>query len=884
MRIHRVWLRNYRGVIDTTVEFPTRGVTIIEGANEKGKTSIFESVDLILETLDSSQAKRIRDVRPAHRDEAPEVEVELSTGAYRFVYRKRWLRRPETNLTITEPRPERLTGRPAHHRVREILEETLDHELWRALRVEQWTVGDRQGENVIPSFNVRSLVDALDVAGGGNASGEGEDSLWRRICAERDKYWTPTGLVNRRRNEVRREVDDSAERVADLKRRLREVERDAARVADLRSEQRRLEAMRGECDRVQWELEDRTGEIGRLRGQVERLDNLRREAVARTDRILREHRRRSELVKAYDSRKAELAELEREARQAAPVIDAAIAHSRRAQTALEEARETLHVTEAGFRIARRDHEHHRLLIEYEQLRERRQKTIAARRKLRDAEAYLKSIAVDEDLLSRIEAAHLGVVRAEAAVQSAGARLGGKALSDITMRIDGEELTFRAGESIRQVVAKEMRWAIPGVAELLVQTGSDSRNLVAELNRIRDDFDRLCTSGGVAGLAEARRAAVDRKEAERSCEDAISAITHDLSDLTYDILEQKIEEIRLRVERYRAARSPDRPMPATYEEAKRVASNFKELFAERLGRYGSRQAAAADADRMRSEQEQRQATLGGRIENVRGALGETERLLALAREERPDSGLEEDLRLAREKAEDALCSVAEAQEKLNAADPQSLEILLDNAQAASRRAAEDLRRNQEEERDLRASLKIRGEEGLHTRLGDAQRRMRHIQRRHDRLEDRAMAARLLHAKFEARRRESQLRYRAPLTERIEELGRVVYGSGFEVELGDRLEAVRRTLEGVTLDVDQLSAGAREQLGLLGRLACAAIASPGGGGAPVMIDDGLGWSDPDRLFRMGAAIGVADTQCQIIILTCTPGRYAHVGNAKVIRIPA
>ena len=96
--------------------------------------------------------------------------------------------------------------------------------------------------------------------------------------------------------------------------------------------------------------------------------------------------------------------------------------------------------------------------------------------------------------------------------------------------------------------------------------------------------------------------------------------------------------------------------------------------------------------------------------------------------------------------------------------------------------------------------------------------------------------------------------------------------------------RRTLDDVTLDVDQLSAGAREQLGLLSRLACAVIVSPDGGGAPVIIDDALGWSDPPHLVRMGATIAAAGKECQIIILTCTPGRYAHVGNAKVIRRPA
>ena len=113
---------------------------------------------------------------------------------------------------------------------------------------------------------------------------------------------------------------------------------------------------------------------------------------------------------------------------------------------------------------------------------------------------------------------------------------------------------------------------------------------------------------------------------------------------------------------------------------------------------------------------------------------------------------------------------------------------------------------------------------------------------------------------------------------------MFGPTFEVELDDDLRVARRTLDGITLEVDQLSVGAREQIGVLSRLACAAIVSPDGGGAPVVLDDALGWSDPERLARMGAAIAAAGRECQVIVLTCTPGRYSHVGNAEVVSLPA
>ena len=137
-------------------------MTIVEGDNEIGKTSIFEALDLLLSELDSSNKARIRSTQPVGRDVGPEAEAELSSGDYRFVYRKRWRRRPETTLAVTEPRSESLTGREAHERVRQMLDETLDWSLWEALRVHQGT------ELRLPSLDVRSLGAALDHAAGGD--------------------------------------------------------------------------------------------------------------------------------------------------------------------------------------------------------------------------------------------------------------------------------------------------------------------------------------------------------------------------------------------------------------------------------------------------------------------------------------------------------------------------------------------------------------------------------------------------------------------------------------------------------------------------------------------------------------------------------------------
>ena len=120
MRIHSVTLLNYRGIEERKVEFGLTGVTVIEGPNEVGKSSLAEAINLIFEYPDSTKIKKVSSVKTVGRDAGPEIEVEVEIGPYRLVYRKRFLKKAETVLTITQPRLENLTGREAHDRVQEI--------------------------------------------------------------------------------------------------------------------------------------------------------------------------------------------------------------------------------------------------------------------------------------------------------------------------------------------------------------------------------------------------------------------------------------------------------------------------------------------------------------------------------------------------------------------------------------------------------------------------------------------------------------------------------------------------------------------------------------------------------------------------------------------
>ena len=865
-------LCNYRGVADCEVEFPEQGVTIVEGPNEVGKTSIPEGLDLVLTRMDSSGHRQVKSAKPVGRDVGPEVEIEMSTGPYRFVYRKRWLRRSETVLSVLTPQHDQLTGRAAHERVEEILDETLDRDLWRALRVEQGT------ELALPGFDVPSLVTALDQAASGADLADEDDDLWKRVCEQRDRYWTATGRPRRDRNAQQAEVETAQSRVSELQQQLDSIDRDATEVSRLAAEARRLSVTRGECEQQASELSEQWGSTEQLRNMVERLNAADETATLKRDSSASDQQRRQELIGELDSRSGELQELEARAEQSAPALATASRHVKKTAAALEVARAAVNAAEADQRRAAEDRDHHRNRLEVEQLSERYDRVVEAEKSLQLAEAVLATASVDDELLEQIEQAHLAVVSAEAAVASVETT----ASRELSMEIDGEIVVLGAGEMHHTVVDDDLVLVLSDVAEIRVRAGTGSQSLAAERRHAQEELRRRCAAGGVADRAEARRAAEQRKEAERQRREAFDTIKRDLRDLTVDVLRGKIERLTSRIDAYVAGRPADPPLPSDFETAKQIAAAKARSVEERRAEFEICEQTARSAAGALQKERIREANLAGMIEIARSAKEQVADSLEFARSQRADREITVDLAKAAQDARAAGESLEDAEAELRAADPESLKVRMKNAQDAAQRASDNLRANEQRQNELRIGLSLRGEQGLHTRHDEVVGRLRHIEREHQRTEARAEAARLLHDTFSRRRQEARQRYSGPFKRRIEQHGRIVFNPSFSVDIDESLRIVRRTLDGDTLQVDQLSAGAQEQLAVISRLACAVIVSPDGG-APVIIDDALGWSDPDRLERMGAAIAAAGEQCQVIILTCTPGRYTHIGNAATIRLP-
>lgn len=877
MRIHRIRLRNYRGVVESTVSFAERGVTIVQGENEVGKTSLAQAIDMIFDYRDDTTHRSVKAVQPIGRDAGAEAQVEISTGPYRFVYTKRWHRQRQTTLHVLEPRREQLSGREAHDRVNAILDETLDRPLWRALRFEQGVGLSQAG------FDVVSLGKALDAVAGADPGEARADDLWDRISDERDRYWTATGQPNRDRTRLAAELEAARRRVEEVKRRLRGVEADAEEVDRLSDEAATLEEARIGQERREAELTRRCEAVAEWRAQLRQLVAERDRAQAERDGLQLRCDRRAELIEAVSEAAGHLECRRREADQAVPVHAAARARQSEAQRALAAARGARQACEARHVLAAGDRDHRRQEIELEQLTERHDRVVAAQARLVAAERELEASRVDDDLVVRIELAHLEVAKARAAAHSSAAVVKAAAAKPVELDVDGRQTLLAAGECLERSVHAAFELSVPGLVRIEVRPGGEARALAERLREAEEELANLCAGGGVANLEEARLRATAFREAQRTRDAAATTIRQDLRDLTLEALAQKIERLTVKVADYRLRRPPDPPLASDFDIAQEQAALTERQLAESqsLLRIAETEAEAASAGVQAAAIDD--AGLAVRIDQAEGALHQAECALAAARSDCDDADLRRMAELATARLGAAEAAVVAARDELSRHDPDSLEALLANARAAKDRSVLVLQENRERRRELGVRLELLGEEGIAEQLNEAETRCEHLEREWRSIEARAEAARLLHRCFAERRAQAHQRYVAPFRTKIEQLGRLVFGPTLEVELDDDLRIARRTLDGTTVEFDQLSTGAKEQLGILSRLACAALVAKEGG-APVIIDDALGWTDPRRLDGMGAAINLAARDCQVIVLTCTPGRYASVGSAEVVALSA
>ncbi|MEZ0383752.1 AAA family ATPase [Mycobacterium sp. pW045] len=871
MRLHRLTLTNYRGVAHREIDFPDHGVVVVAGANEIGKSSMIEALDLLLESKDRSAKKDVKQVKPTHADVGAEVTAEISTGPYRFVYHKRFHKAPRTQLTVLEPRREQLTGDEAHERVRAMLDETMDTGLWQAQRVLQ-----AASTAAVDLSGCDALSRALDVAAGDTATPSGtEPVLIERIDAEYARYFTPTGRPTGEWAAAVAALATADAEVAHCTARLAEVDDRVLRHTELCEQLARVTEDRAAAEARHGAAKAAGEAIAALRDQRRDAQLVATAAEATGAAARTAHAERQRRCDELQSRAAAIALLDSELAEATQAHNTAEAEATAAEGAATEAVQLLAAATERVDTARRVVDQLAARDEAARLEARLGRIDATEHDLEQVVAQLATTTVTEPVLRRIEDAAAALDRAQAALAAISATLEVTAAADVELLIGGEYTPLAAGQSWSAPVTAGAEVELPGLLSVRVRPGDSAQEATTKHAAAQEELAAALAAGGVADLAAARRGDQRRRELQGSRDQLAATLVVLRGD-------DAVEELRTRLVQLRGEHA-ELGAAITLEAARAERDAAETQRTQAHADCETRRRAAMESAARRTEAATRVTLLQSQGATQRAELeAVTQRLT----EERA-SVSDEDLAAAAESSgqalHDAQQRLAEVCERLAAAAPELVEAELADA-AQQVQALED--RHAETARELHqveVELAVFGTEGRKGQLDAAQSAREHAAAEHDRIGRRARAAALLRSTMIRHRDDTRLRYVEPFRAEIQRLGVHVFGADFEVEVDTDLKICARTLDGRTVPYESLSGGAKEQLGILTRLAGAALVAKEDS-VPVVIDDALGFTDPDRLEKMGAVFDAVGAQGQVIVLTCSPDRYRSVKDAHRIDLSA
>jgi energy-coupling factor transporter ATP-binding protein EcfA2 len=884
VRLHRIELRAVAGVDHQIVELADQGVTLVLGPNEAGKSTLLRAVDALFDLPDSSTSKQIVNLRAAGSADGPEVCCELTVGGQRLRYRKRWLVRSSTELTEIDPAGGTLTGRQAHDAMTHRLSHEVDLVLWRALRLHQDSPLDS------PSLQGSlSLGRALEASGTALPSTT-DSTVVKLAVEERERYFTDKRKQPAGELRAAIERDEQAETAARAAAgAVAAAERAIEALADLEARRSSLHVEQAQRRETAQQAAAAAAAVERQRQQLEQDEAVLRTAEAELERAKQAREARWQLAEdaARRTKEAERAAAEHDERHRAwqLAVDAEAAARRRwsaAEEAWRRAKRHRDAVAAAAQLAT-------TRAELATLSDRANRAEEADDRVRRLDEELSGLRINGDQVDELRQLEARVRTARARLEVGAPRLELTALADLAVSVDGVERTLAAGSAEARAVTGPTVVELPGLLRFEVQPGAN----LADAERAVDDAERAlqarCAEVGVVDVADA----ADRLERRRQLEQRVHTARADRDRIAG---EGGLDRLRARLAQAQAAAAAASAALERHDDPAVAALVDHPDELERA--VAASEKAAADADRTRhtAELDLTEATAASKA--AEGALGRAAKRCKEADDEADH--LERRLEQARQ---------AEADEALTAAFDRAVTVLrtqtdtvqqlrdaldeLDPTTTAERArvAADSLEEVEQELHDVEIALsertgEVKGarDDGRYTHAAETAEAAAAADRHLAAVRRRAEAARLLAEILERHRDHAQTRYARGLVEEVSRLASSVLGTPATVELTSDL-AISHVVRGhQRLPFDQLSAGTREQLGVLLRVAAARLvgrADPSTA-VPVVLDDALGFADPDRIQTMLATLRAAAADSQLLVLTCHPDRYRGIAPAARVEI--
>ncbi|WIM68604.1 AAA family ATPase [Corynebacterium breve] len=863
MRIHSLTLDNVRGIEHLELaDLPETGVIVIHGENEAGKSTILDALDAVLNQRHGAKNSAVKQLQPVHRDVPPEVFLHATIGPYTFKLRKQWLSRAATELELVAPQRANFKGREADDKLADIIAEHMDAELAQTLFMRQ---------NAVPSgikaVGIPSMTHALDREVGEDSTGTEDTELLQRIESEYQRYFTPKGKPVK---EITQRIEKIAEFTALLEDKRREKDRLGERVDEVDRKHREIEGIRSELPDAVREVEELQKQFVTAQKTKDAADQAAERAYhaeAALKRILADKQHRELLVERLELAKAnrtalaaQVSELSAKTKAESDKIaelelhrDTAVEQEKKARKALREAQNLRDNTRASSKLTAL-----RALID---------DWHKADEEVARLRSELPERTISDDDVSAVEDASNELLIQKRLREASAAKLiisrptSGEVLVDDTpVELSGE--TFIELHDGTRLELDNFAATFQAAA-----TSSDS---VSAVENAEHALSELLDELGCAELAEVRLKRDQHREVTAQLSSAVDSRKSILGTREIDDIKAEIENLEEQLDSFRESADA-----LTEEEAERRVQENQEAFdqASILARSAEAQLGGWAARKAHTELEIVRARLQAAEEAVKTATSELDTQL----EKLSDEDFALKLHEATTTHETTRKALELAREELEAARPDLAESLLNGATAR----VENLKKRESDAhiRIVELTSHIETAQGIAEEVDQLEAKVAQLSTEADRVQRRADAVNLLRSTMHSYRDAARKRYAEPFARALNRYASIVFGPEVSFELDDDLQVVERSLAGATVPLEQLSGGAKEQLAVLTRFAIAELASGGteAGSVPVVVDDALGSTDPQRLKLMNTLFNTVGMNNQVLVLTCYPQRFDRVNTA-------
>lgn len=846
------------------------GLNLFTGPNEAGKSTIVAAIRAAF--FERHRSNSVDDLQPwGDKSAAPTVELDFETGGVAYRLNKSFLGRKRCSLTSGT---QQIDGADAEDRLAELL--GFEHAGKGASKSEHWGI---PGLLWIQQGSAQDIRKPVEHATGhlrkalndtlGEVASTGGDAVIDEVAALRNELLTPANAAPRGsyKDAIETEAGLAAELAAldgDIAAYRQKVDRLAAlrREHDADTAQKPWLALREQEKAARARVDDAQALTARLAAEEQRarrIDDTLALLRAQLDSFTAQERiageRRAAAVAAEEKRVA-----------AQALVQQWRARSADAATRHDAARRTLN------RARQRDIRT-TLARELDDLRRRRASAVnalaqadAEHVRLRDARRQMAATSMRSTDLATLREQQRQIGELRLRQDAAATRLRFTLDDGRVIRI-GDESATGSGE---RLLTDTTSLTLPGLGMLdITPGGSDLAELGRREAALRDSHGMLLQRLGVESLeaAEARMHIYMQHEADANTADAAlkARAPQGLDALRADIatLDGRIAEVTGALLRLPDDGDNDCDLPAVG-----AAESLED----------SARASAADAAKQLSIAEigaaHAQTTVDAAVremQHAQAALDAPERTGKLTGAQRTltEAVAERSLVAAGIQTLSAQCS--EARPDILAQDVDRLGRSAEQLEKAASLRRDELTR-------LEVELQTAGAQGLDERRAERARDHAQAVRRTAELRRRATALDHLLTLLTTRRATLTRRLQAPLQKHLNRYLQLLFPQA-SLDIDETLgpgTLTRSTGGGPESgDVDALSFGAREQMGVISRLAYADLLKDAGRPTLILLDDALVHSDDSRLAAMKRVLFDAATRHQILLFTCHPEKWRDMG---------